>query len=227
MERRDYSLHLRIEAPGYRTQDGPEFWPGDDAARTQEFALQPSQLITGAVLGTVGRPAANVVALLATPTADAWLSSDALNHSLSTDAAGRFAFPDPGEPFAVLVRALAGFALAEFPADQHDAGTLRLRPWASVRGRFWDGGQPVRGAAIFMEPIHLNSPGRTAGRRGSGPRRRDREGEGHAGWESTDGSRLYLFAKLSSPPGAGNCAAVYDRHSGIRCPQRLARGLAR
>jgi hypothetical protein len=66
-------------------------------------------------------------------------------------------FPIRGEPFAVLGRADAGFALAEFPAGQHDAGTLRLRPWASVRGQFRDGGQPVRGATIFLQPVRLDS----------------------------------------------------------------------
>ena len=74
-----------------------------------------------------------------------------------TDAAGRFAFPDPGQSWAVLAEADAGFALAEFPADRHGAGTLRLQPWASVRGRFRDGGHPVRGATVFVQPVRLDS----------------------------------------------------------------------
>jgi hypothetical protein len=74
-----------------------------------------------------------------------------------TGAAGRFTFPDPGEPFIVLAQSDAGFTQAEFPAGRYDAGTLRLQPWASVRGRFRDGGRPVRGATIFVQPIRIDS----------------------------------------------------------------------
>jgi hypothetical protein len=76
---------------------------------------------------------------------------------LFTDASGRFTFPDPGEPWAVLAQADAGFALVESIADEHNAGTLRLRPWASVRGQFRDGGKPVPGATIFLQLVRLDS----------------------------------------------------------------------
>ena len=46
----------------------------------------------------------------------------------------------------MIARTDAGFAMAEFAAVRHDAGTLRLQPWASVRGQFRDGGKPVGGA---------------------------------------------------------------------------------
>jgi RNA polymerase sigma factor (sigma-70 family) len=148
---------LRVEAWGYRTQDGPQFQVGDDVAFTQDFRLQPSPPVTGVVHDVAGQPVAQAEVLLATPTAAAKLSSDWGNHKAFTDAAGCFAFPDPGEPWAVLAQADAGFALAEFPAGQHDAGALRLRPWASVRGQFRDGGQPVRGATILLQPVRLDS----------------------------------------------------------------------
>jgi RNA polymerase sigma factor (sigma-70 family) len=155
--RTDIPLRLRVEAEGYRTQEGPEFHVGDDAARTQDFHLQPSQPVAGVVLDATGRPAAKAEVLLATPTEVVRMQSDGKNHQTFTDAAGRFEFPDPGEPCLVAATANAGFALAEFPAGEHAAGTLRLRPWASIRGRFRDGGQPVRGATIFLNPIRLDS----------------------------------------------------------------------
>jgi RNA polymerase sigma factor (sigma-70 family) len=156
-DRTDIALRLRLEAEGYRSQDGPEFRVGEDAARTQDFRLRPSEPVAGVVLDAGGRPAANAEVLLATPTEQASFQSDWGNHKTTTDAAGRFAFPDPGEPFAVIARADAGFAQAEFPADRHDAGTLRLRPWASVRGQFRDGGRPVRGATVLLQPVHLDT----------------------------------------------------------------------
>jgi thiol-disulfide isomerase/thioredoxin len=158
--RTDIPLRLRIEAPGYRWQDGPEFRVGDDRARTQDFQLQPSPLIAGTVLDAAGLPAAKAEVTLATPTEQATLSWDGNNHKTLTDASGGFTFPDPGEPFAVLARAPSGFALAEGTTDPHDAGTLHLRPWASIRGRFYDGGQPVRGATVIVQPVRIDNPGR-------------------------------------------------------------------
>lgn len=158
-DRPDIPLRLRVEAPGYRTREGPEFRVGDDAGRTQDFRLQPSTPLTGVVCGPDGRPAAKAEVLLATPTEQADITHDE-NHRTFTDAAGRFTFPDPGEPWAVIARTDAGVASAEFPADRTDAGTLTLRPWAAVRGTFADGGQPVRGARVFLSPIRLGGLGR-------------------------------------------------------------------
>jgi uncharacterized GH25 family protein len=155
--RTDIPLRLRVEAPGYRTQDGPEFRVGDDTSRTQDFRLQPSPPIAGIIHDAAGKPVAKAEVLLATPTEQVEFQSDWGNHKTFTDASGRFAFPDPGEPFAVLARADAGFAQADFPAGKNDAGTLRLRPWASVRGQFHDNGKPVRGATIFLNPVRIDT----------------------------------------------------------------------
>jgi thiol-disulfide isomerase/thioredoxin len=156
--RTDIPLRLRVEASGYRTQDGPEFRVGDDTSRTQDFRLQPSQPIAGVVRDAADKPVAKAEVLLAIPTEDAHIQSDGdNNHKTFTDAAGRFTFPDPGAACIVVAQADAGFALTEFPAGQHDAGTLRLRPWASIRGRFRDGGQAVRGATIFLNLARIDT----------------------------------------------------------------------
>jgi protocatechuate 3,4-dioxygenase beta subunit/thiol-disulfide isomerase/thioredoxin len=157
-ERTDIGLRLRVEAAGYRSLDGPEFRIGDDWSRTQHFRLQRSPPVAGTVLDADGCPAAKASVLLATPTQAAGLTPARGDHESRTDANGRFAFPDPGEPWAVVVRTDAGFAHAEFPAGQYDAGTLRLRPWASVRGRFRDGGRPVAGATVMLYPIQVPDP---------------------------------------------------------------------
>lgn len=105
------------------------------------------------------RPVNNAQVTLATPIDEASFGFDEFNNSTRTDAAGRFQFPDPGEPFIVVARSDSGFVQAEFPKDSHDVGTLKLQPWASIRGVFRDGGQPVRGATIFANPIKLPSAG--------------------------------------------------------------------
>jgi RNA polymerase sigma factor (sigma-70 family) len=156
-DRTDVPQRLRVEAEGYRTQDGPEFRAGAEAPHTQDFRLQPSPGITGMVLDPAGRPAAKAEVLLATPTEEIRLESSWGNHTTSTTAAGRFTFPDPGEPFTVVARSGDGFAVQECPAGRHDAGTLRLRPWASVRGRFRDGGRPISGATVLLRPIAVDT----------------------------------------------------------------------
>ncbi|MDB5309710.1 MAG: hypothetical protein JWO38_3912 [Gemmataceae bacterium] len=159
--RTDIPLRLRVEVPGYRTQDGPEFRVGGDGGRIQHFRLQPSQPLTGVVLNPNGRPAAKAEVLIATPTEQVRLfhqySTDP--HKSFTDEVGRFAFPDPGEPWVTVAQTDAGIALAEYQADRSDAGTLKVRPWGSVRGKFSDGGKPVSGAEVRLEPIRLNGLG--------------------------------------------------------------------
>ncbi len=155
----DIPLRLRVEAPGYRTQDGPEFRVGTDDSRKQDFRLTPSRPVSGTVVDGSGKPVPKAEVLLATPTEPAGISK-VLNNRLFTDSAGRFAFPDPGEPWAVIARMDYGIVSAEFPAERADAGTLRLQPWSSVRGTFHDGGKPVSGATVLVTPIKLDVTGR-------------------------------------------------------------------
>jgi beta-lactamase regulating signal transducer with metallopeptidase domain/uncharacterized GH25 family protein/thiol-disulfide isomerase/thioredoxin len=155
--RTDIPLRLRIEAAGYRTQDGPEFRVGDDAARIQDFRMRPSEPVVGVVLDADGKPATKADVLVATPTEWIDLESEMGDHQVSTDGAGRFEFPDPGERFTIVAKTSVGFALADFPAGQHNAGILRLQPWASIRGRFLDGGKPVKNATFFVSLIRLES----------------------------------------------------------------------
>ena len=91
---------------------------------------------------------------LATPTEQVRLPGG-WGHRTFTDVAGRFAFPDPGEPWAVVARTDAGVAVAEFPADRTDAGTLKLQPWGVIRGAFSDGGKPVRGAFVHTSVVRV------------------------------------------------------------------------
>ncbi len=139
--RTDIPLRLRVEAPGYRTQDGPEFRVGDDAARMQDFRLQPSKPVAGVVLDADGRPAAKAEVLLATPTQHAGLSFDYGNHKTFHRRGGAIRVSRSGRAVPVIARTDGGFASVELAAGRHDAGTLRLRPWASIRGQFRDGGR--------------------------------------------------------------------------------------
>ncbi|MDY3560873.1 sigma-70 family RNA polymerase sigma factor [Gemmata sp. JC673] len=146
---------LRVEAPGYRTQDGPELLADNPTSQKQDFKLVPSRMRTGVITDTAGKPVAKAQVQIATPTEQATLSKNGLDYCIFTDAQGRFEFPDPGEPWAVVAQSEAGIAVAECPADQADAGTLKLQPWGAVRGTFRDGGKPIAGATVFATPIRI------------------------------------------------------------------------
>ena len=158
-ERTDIPLRIRIEARGYRTQDGPEFRVGDGSSLRQDFKLEPSPPVVGVVVGPDGKPAAGANVVLATASENADLRRDDddnnnnNNNTATTDAAGRFEFPDPGEAFIVVAQSDAGFVMESATAGQHDAGTLRLQPWASVRGVFTEAGKPIARAGLLLEPI--------------------------------------------------------------------------
>jgi thiol-disulfide isomerase/thioredoxin len=162
--RQDTAQRLRIEAAGYRTQTGPEFKLGDDSPRTQDFRLQPSQPVSGVVLDASGKPVAKAQVLMATAAEEARIGelSDNVsnNHVTATDAAGHFEFPDPGEPFMVVAQTDSEFAMAEFAADRHDVGPIRLQPWASIAGQFHDSGQPIKGAAFIVDPVCVHNVSR-------------------------------------------------------------------
>jgi hypothetical protein len=115
--------------------------------------------VSGVVVDAGDRPVAKAEVMLATPTQIASFSRSRSEQVAVTDAAGRFTFPNPGEPCAVIAQADAGFALVPLPLEQLEAGTLRLRPWASIHGQFRDGGRLVPGARLILQPIR----GRTRG----------------------------------------------------------------
>lgn len=157
LERGEYPLRLRIEAMGYRSQFGPEFRLGEDANRTQDFRLQASPPVTGLIVDAQGRAVPGAEICVATPSEIIELDGSMQNHKAVTGANGRFAFPDPGESMTLIAEDKAGFAMGDFSAEQHDLGTLRLRPWASIRGRFYDGGRPVSGATVLIHFVRIHS----------------------------------------------------------------------
>jgi hypothetical protein len=153
--RADIPQRLRVEAAGYRTQTGPPFQSGDDAPRVQDFALIPSPPVAGLVVDDAGRPVAGAAVVMATPSHEARRAGDRNNHEVTTDAAGRFAFPDPGEAWAVRAEADAGVAVVE-SVDK----PIQLRPWATVRGAVREAGRPVPGANVYAFPVGADAPGR-------------------------------------------------------------------
>ena len=152
---RTFPCGCGLRAEGYCAATGPEFRAGDNSSRKQTFALRPSPPVIGAVVDAAGLPVRNAEVLLALPSerATAKRTAGSADHTTATDYDGRFRFPDPNEPFTLIARSDDGFAMQGFEAGRHDVGKLRLRPWATVEGRFFDDGRPVKGARIMLDLV--------------------------------------------------------------------------
>ena len=97
--------------------------------RKQDFRLQPSQPRIGRVVDAAGKPVPKATVLLATPTEVVWDAEYDTNR-VFTDEAGRFAFPDPGEPWAIVAKSDAGYRHRRVPGRQD----RRRHPDAAARG---------------------------------------------------------------------------------------------
>lgn len=155
---KEYAQRIRIEAPGYRTQDGPIFTAGDDSPRVQDFRLISSPPRTGVLVDVAGKPVVGAIVQMVTRTESIRSSIGPLN-STQTDAEGRFQFADPGEAYKVVVESASGYATVDGTPDQADLGTLKLLPWATVQGKFQDDGKPIAGATVILSPVRYELPG--------------------------------------------------------------------
>ncbi len=151
------TVRLRIEAPGYRTQDGPAFRVGVDQPRPQDFKLVPSPVRTVQLLNPDGSPAAETPITVVTHTEMLMGERRGGDRFLQTDAKGRFSFPDPDCPWGIVASSDAGYLNIEAKADTVDLGAHKLQPWATVRGVFLEDGQPVAGATVWLNPIRARS----------------------------------------------------------------------
>src|SRR5207249_2303875 len=122
--------------------------------------LKSEHRITGRVTDTVtGRPIPAFTIIPINVFRKDWLSAERGNAKAGQGGRLDFLATRTDTPLRLRVEA-PGYRSQtgpEVPIDQHAAGTLRLRPWASVRGQFRDGGQSVRGATVFLQPIHIDS----------------------------------------------------------------------
>ena len=156
-------FRLRVEAIGYAPQSGPEFRVLDGTAPEQEFRLQPSLAVSGRVVDAAGRPVASVRVAMWTGGVR-FFSGDIEDKfydcpNTRTDAAGRFVFANPGTEFALIAYSETGFALARGPLGTHDVGSVTLRPWATIRGRAFSAGRPLKNAMVELDSIRFGGTG--------------------------------------------------------------------
>ena len=157
------AFRLRVEAIGYAPQNGPEFHVRDGADQEQEFRLKPSSPVSGRVVDAAGRPVANVRVAMWTGGVRFFYGNiedkfyDCPN--TRTDAAGRFVFANPGMQFALIAYSDAGFALARGPLGTQDVASITLRPWATIRGRVFSAGEPLKNAMVELDSIRFGGTG--------------------------------------------------------------------
>jgi RNA polymerase sigma factor (sigma-70 family) len=156
MEDRPVRFRLHLEAIGYLSQTGEVI---EDRTGVQQFRLKPSPPLRGTVVGPDGKPAGYASVMLSVPGEAISLregGSD-LSHRTSADGAGLFEFPNPGTPWMLVARNSEGIGFVE-KKDSTDAVTIRLQPWGSVSGQFFDQGKPVARASIYARLIQNEDP---------------------------------------------------------------------
>lgn len=149
------SLHLLIEAPGYKPVESRAF-RSDEAAATQDFVLEPQPGIEGVVLLPDGRPAAGADVAIDQPGVFTTLKGDRIERYLATPLLktgddGRFWFPKPEAAFLVVAAHAEGFALVP-PEEFAKPAQVRLQRWARIEGRVMVGKRPGAGEEVTFQP---------------------------------------------------------------------------
>jgi thiol-disulfide isomerase/thioredoxin len=186
-DRTDIEHGVRIEANGYRTQlVGP--WKIGDPNPQIDVKLERAPTVSGVVVDPEGRPVPSAKVFLGTHTQHI----DIINHedrsfsdtySRETTADGTFTFPAQYEPYVLIAIHDAGYAEERRNADERP-GSLKLERWAKVQGHVSDGGKPVTGTRVGLDPIR--------GRFFPEPRIDD------TFWQTTDKEGRFVFERV--PP---------------------------
>ena len=146
---------VRVEAHGYLPTESRRFTDAERSVRL-DLKLQPAADWRTLVLRPDGHPAAGALATLVRPdnvpfTFDGQLDSPVISQLEQFRSAtdGRLDLPPERGTAAVVVTAPAGYAAVD--QDAMAAGRpIRLRAWATVRGRVTIGVGPARGRLVVL-----------------------------------------------------------------------------
>lgn len=190
----DRPYRVRIEADGYRSAMSP-LDISVHGRHEVDFELEPAPPLRGKVVLPDGKPAVAAEVHIATPTTVPDENNNRVDSSkfvlTTTDDKGQFTWRAPFEPLLMHVVHDQGFAKVELAVDQ-PIGTIRLQPWASVKGRLTQAGKPIAKERIDFWP--------QADRKSGQPRFEDRH------YVESDAEGRFEFERL--PPIAG-CLRVY------------------
>ena len=148
-------LYLRVEAPGYEPAESRAFRQ-DEGAKIQDFRLNSTTGISGAVLLPDGRPAAGVRVILGTRENRAVIRDGVfLDRSnaewTTTGSGGRLTPPKREGGILLVVAADAGFADAT--SDEFaKSGKLVLQPWGRIEGEMRIARKPAAHQKVVYLP---------------------------------------------------------------------------
>lgn len=169
MENGSAAYRVRIEAAGYRSAVSEASFRAGDANLTCDVELQKAPPAAGRIVDADGKPLERSLVILSTATQPLFLvqrhegGQDAATfgnhaHSHLTNSNGEFWFPAQYEPYFVMVKTGFGYAECVHQPDE-PPGELVLREFARVEGRLFDGGKPMVGAEVLIQPLRLHSRG--------------------------------------------------------------------
>jgi hypothetical protein len=161
---RDYPAHLvRIEAEGYRVAISRDI-KSDEGDVTFDFELRPAEDIAATIVTPSGEPASGAKIAIGVAGSQISIRNGDINDGstyatrLDADADGRFRIPDRGESFQLVMSHPSGFAYLK-PDEQEIPRTIRLTPWARVKGVFRVGPAPVANVKLTLDTNTIHSYG--------------------------------------------------------------------
>ncbi|QDU35610.1 Thiol-disulfide oxidoreductase ResA [Poriferisphaera corsica] len=147
-------MGIKIEAPGYKPGQSRIVKDGEHGVHVV-IELEKGDMFSGKVVDWHGEAVKDVSVIRVDKGTQAHLGKPSFNHdkmSVKTDEAGRFAFTDTGEDFAVFATSNAGYAIAKM--DEVKAGQgkeIRLNPWAEAKVKVLMDGKPLIGHLVSFD----------------------------------------------------------------------------
>jgi beta-lactamase regulating signal transducer with metallopeptidase domain/thiol-disulfide isomerase/thioredoxin len=149
------SLHIRIEALGYKPAVSRAFRP-DEGAQSVDFALERAEMLSGIVLLPVGKPAEGVDVVFATGADQVLFDGGRFESRTTAPRAktgpdGRFAFTATKGNYRLVALGDAGYADAS-PEEFAKSEKLVLEPWGRLEGDVMAGRRLQANEAISFSP---------------------------------------------------------------------------
>jgi beta-lactamase regulating signal transducer with metallopeptidase domain/protocatechuate 3,4-dioxygenase beta subunit len=136
------AIRIRVEADGYMPAVSRPFkaYAPDQGRVTYDIKLTKAAPLTGTVLGTDGKPAANAEVFLAVQpfsVSDGRVEANSrrINRAVKTGADGQFEFPPEVEPYYLVAVSDQGSAVIS-KQQFADSATVQLKPWTATNRRF-------------------------------------------------------------------------------------------
>ncbi len=164
-DRTDIEHGVQIEAPRYVAIRTAKRYKTGEPNVELDVTLQPTEPYVGRVLDQQGKPVAHAKVYVATGFQhyDVYNLVDrggdfSSNYCVVSDETGGFEIAGQCDDYTLIVVAPEGYASVDRQVRDLP-GEVAIAPWASVRGRVVQNGQPMANLGVYCLPIQLRGGG--------------------------------------------------------------------